>query len=69
MFREYKFIPEVSKDKFEYFVTNSPGYRHVDEVWEKIKKYIYTIDKPYGLIDLKEKGGSNAYYYPELINE
>jgi dipeptidyl-peptidase-3 len=34
-----------------------------------VSKYIYNYDKPYGLIDLKEKNGSNSYYSPGLSAE
>ncbi|CAK87860.1 unnamed protein product (macronuclear) [Paramecium tetraurelia] len=67
-FGDSKFIPEISQDKFEQFITTSPGYQ-VDQVWENVRKYIYNYDKPYGLIDLQEKNGSNSYYSNNLKGE
>lgn len=34
-----------------------------------MSKYVYTYEKPYGLIDLLEKGGSNSYYSPNISKE
>ncbi|CAD8147171.1 unnamed protein product [Paramecium octaurelia] len=67
-FGDSKFIPEVSQEKFEQFITTSPGYQ-VDQVWDNIRKYIYNYEKPYGLIDLQDKNGSNSYYSTNLSGE
>ena len=34
-----------------------------------MKKYAYDYQKPYGLLDLAEKEGSNSYYSPNISKE
>ncbi|CAD8051708.1 unnamed protein product [Paramecium sonneborni] len=72
-FGDSKFVPELPVEKFRQFLQLTKAYSEQQEeftkIWNLIEKYIYTYEKPYGLLDLVEKGGSNSYYSPNLSKE
>ncbi|CAD8137120.1 unnamed protein product [Paramecium pentaurelia] len=47
----------------------SNNRKSLQKIWNLIEKYIYTYNKPYGLLDLVEKGGSNSQYSQNLSQE
>lgn len=40
-----------------------------DKIWNQVKKYTFAFQKPYGLLDMAEKEGSNSYYSPNISKE
>lgn len=65
-FGDSKFIPECSKDNFkkfwlmtEYWSANTEKF---ESIYERIEKYIFTYEEPYGLINFESKNGTSGYY-------
>lgn len=61
-----KFIPEISRDRFLLFLTQTKAYElepfKILDIWESISNEIYAYQTPYGLIGLPDKGGLSSYY-------
>ncbi len=65
-FGDSKFVPECSHDSLKkFFLLSSYWSNHQEEfckIYDRIEKFIFTYDKPYGLLDFSDKEGTTGYY-------
>lgn len=65
-----KFIPEIPADKFKTIIlsqplakdSNSVYSKLIAEVYPKIEKEIYAIDKPYKTLGFPSEGATTGYF-------
>lgn len=65
-FGDSKFVPDCSEVVFVKFWMSTPYWsQHKEEfdgIWGRISKYIFDHEKPYGLINFRNKEGTTGYY-------
>jgi dipeptidyl-peptidase-3 len=73
-FGDTKFIPEISEEKFYEFICSAKCFSFpqirikIDELWKKIKKFVYNYDGIYSSLGLKPDGLS-GFYAHEITKE
>ena len=69
-FGDTKFVPECSEENFKKFFLLTPYWSaHEEEfnrIYDRIVKFLFNHETPYGLIDWAEKKGTTGYYSPNV---
>ena len=69
-FGKKKFIPDISKEKFELILKTSTIYEdQIKNIWEKYKELIYNNSSNFTTLNLEENHGKNSYYLGGIIEK